>query len=64
MMTKKYKRLTYDERIEIYKLLALKQILAQIGQALFINLQYKTTVSLSHSTFTFWLINVSIDLPE
>lgn len=32
MMTKKYTRLTYDERIEIYKLLALKQSLSLIAR--------------------------------
>lgn len=42
MMTKKYKRLTYDERIEIYKLLALKQSLSQISRTLG---RHKSTIS-------------------
>lgn len=42
MMIKKYTRLCYDERIEIYKLLALKQSLSQIAQTLGRN---KSTIS-------------------
>ena len=41
-MTRNYRRLTYEERIEIYKLLALKQSLSQIARTLGKN---KSTIS-------------------
>lgn len=48
MMTKNYTRLTHVERVEIYKLIALKQSLAQISRTLG---RHKSTISREVKTF-------------